>query len=162
MNSLELDLSPTQENSQHKWQGKHSGLCQIKPHSPKMTQNPRNSSRPGLKGADSQHWRENPSSAFTLPCPGLDLGCVGDLLLLPDILLLLVVVELLDALVAAGLEQGGVGLQDQREITFQSFPGDTALSQSLRADPIQLCSGAGITWDHLGSPQPSCCSALGQ
>lgn len=91
---------------------------------------------------------KNQGSAFPLPCPGLDLGCVGDVLLLPDILLLLVVVELLDALVAAGLEQGGVGLQDQREITFQRVSGDTALSPSLRADQIWLSSGAGITWDH--------------
>lgn len=113
MNSLEVDLSPVQENPQHKRQGKCSGLCQTKPHSPKMTLNPRNSSWPGLKRADSQQQGENQSSAFTLPCPGLDLGGVGDVLLLPDILLLLVVVELLDALVAAGLEQGGVGLQDR-------------------------------------------------
>lgn len=79
-----------------------------------MTQTPRNSSWPGLKRADSQHEGENQGCVFTLPCPGLDLGCIGDLLLLPDILLLLVVVELLDALVAAGLEQGGVGLQGSK------------------------------------------------
>lgn len=120
------------------------GVCQIKLTAPKDT-NPRNPSWPGLACARCQLQGEDEGSALPLPCPGLDLGSVGDLLLLPDILLLLVVVELLDALVAAGLEQGGVGLQDQREITFHSFPGDAAPSSGLRADQTQLGSAAGST-----------------
>jgi len=39
------------------------------------------------------------------------LGCIGYLLLFPDILLLLIIIELLDPFIAAGFKEGSIGLK---------------------------------------------------
>lgn len=55
-----------------------------------------------------------PGTTSPLPGPSLGLRCEGDVLLLPDVLLVgAAVVELLDPLLAAGFEQGDVSLCEE-------------------------------------------------
>lgn len=70
--------------------------------------------------------REERSFHFSLPRSRFNLCCIGYLLLFPDIFFFFVIIKLLDPLIAAGFEEGSVGLkQYHKEITFHSVIGDS-------------------------------------